>query len=41
MLARRFPYAICYKVAGDEVIVHRVLDCRRNPKWIKRQLGSA
>lgn len=32
LLAKRFPYAIYYRVTGDEVVVHRVLDCRRNPK---------
>lgn len=38
LLAKRFPYAIYYRVAGSEVIVHRVLDCRRDPKWIGRAL---
>lgn len=38
LLATRFPYAIYYKVKGDEIVVYRVLDCRREPKWIKRQL---
>ena len=37
-LASRFPYAIYYRVAGEEVIVHRVLDCRRDPKWIAQAL---
>jgi plasmid stabilization system protein ParE len=40
LLARRFPYAIFYKIVGHEVTVHRVLDCRRDPKWLKRQLGG-
>ncbi len=30
-LAKRFPYAIYYKVEGDTAIVWRVLDCRQNP----------
>ena len=38
MLARRFPHAIYYKITGDEILVYRVIDCRRDPKWIKRQL---
>ena len=39
MLSRRFPYAIYYKMeAGDEVIVYRVLDCRRDPRRIRREL---
>jgi hypothetical protein len=38
MLARRFPHAIYYKITNNEVIVYRVIDCRRDPKWINRQL---
>jgi hypothetical protein len=40
MLARRFPYAIYYRVTGAEVMVYRVLDCRREPNWIKRALET-
>ena len=36
LLARRFPYAIYYRVVGDEAVVHRVLDCRRDPKSMGR-----
>src|SRR5688500_7221000 len=38
MLARRFPYAIYYRVREGEVVVFRVLDCRRDPKWIRKAL---
>jgi len=38
MLSRRFPYAIYYRITDDEVQVWRVLDCRRNPTWIRKQL---
>jgi len=38
LLARRFPYAVYYRVVGGEAVVHRVLDCRRDPKWIRRAL---
>lgn len=31
MLARRFPYAIYYRVIDDVCVVYRILDCRRNP----------
>lgn len=41
MLSRRFPYAVYYRVAGDEVQVWPVLDCRRNPRWILKQLRNA
>jgi plasmid stabilization system protein ParE len=39
-LSRRFPFAIYYDVTGETVRVHAVLDCRRNPSWIKKRLGS-
>ncbi len=38
MLARRFPFAVYYRVIADEAVVFRVLDCRRNPNWIRRAL---
>jgi plasmid stabilization system protein ParE len=38
MLARRFPYAVYYRVLGGEAVVYRVLDCRRDPKWIRKTL---
>ena len=37
-LSRRFPFAIYYKMENSEVQVHRVLDCRSNPTWIRQQL---
>ena len=38
MLASRFPYAVYYRLDNDEVVVRAVLDCRRNPAWIKKRL---
>ncbi len=38
MLSKRFPFAIYYKVAKDQVVVYTVLDCRRNPAWIRKKL---
>ena len=38
LLSRRFPYAIYYRVAADEIVVHRVLDCRQDPKRIESTL---
>ena len=37
-LSKRFPYAIYYRIIGESVVVHAVLDCRRNPRWTARQL---
>jgi plasmid stabilization system protein ParE len=41
-LSKRFPYSIYYRLdqPAKLVQVHRVLDCRRNPRWIKKQLGG-
>lgn len=39
-LANRFPYAIYYRVVGDTALVFRILDCRSNPKTIRRALGT-
>lgn len=40
MLARRFPYAIYYKLDGDVCTVFRVLDCRSRPSRLRRALRS-
>jgi len=37
-LSKRFPFAIYYRIEGNTTSVWRVLDCRRNPRWITRQL---
>jgi plasmid stabilization system protein ParE len=38
LLRARFPFAVYYKIEEDVVRVRRVLDCRRDPSWISRQL---
>ena len=38
LLAKRFPYAVYYRVSGKVVRVQAVLDCRRNPAWIRNRL---
>ena len=36
LLARRFPYAVYYRVEKEQVIVvYRILDCRRDPAHIR------
>jgi plasmid stabilization system protein ParE len=39
MLASRFPFGIYYRELGDETQVFAVLDLRRNPNWIRKELG--
>jgi plasmid stabilization system protein ParE len=31
MFAKRFPFAVFYRVNDGRILVHAVLDCRRNP----------
>ncbi len=38
LLSRRFPFAIFYTLDEDLVSVYAVLDCRRNPSWIRGRL---
>ena len=38
LLAKRFPFAIYYRIESDTVLVHAVLDCRRNPAWKRKRL---
>ncbi len=38
MLSKRFPFAVYYKISANETLVYAVLDCRKNPAWIKKQL---
>ena len=39
MLSKRFPFAIYYQLKKDVVQVYAVLDCRRNPAWIRNRLS--
>jgi plasmid stabilization system protein ParE len=38
LLAQRFPFAVYYRTTSGEAVVFRVLDCRRDPKWIRDAL---
>jgi plasmid stabilization system protein ParE len=40
-LSKRFPFAIYYRVEEDVVRIRAILDCRRNPSWIRRRIGGA
>lgn len=40
LLSKRFPYAIYYRMdQPDLIIVHRVLDCRRDPSKTRKALN--
>lgn len=38
LLGRIFPFAVYYVINDNTVDVKAVLDCRRDPQWIKRRL---
>ena len=38
LLAKRFPFAIYYRIESDLIRVYAVLDCRRNPAWVRGRL---
>ena len=39
LLSKRFPFAIYYRIQEDVIRVYAVLDCRRNPAWIRNRLS--
>lgn len=38
LLAKRFPFAVYYRVEEQVVLIYAVLDCRRDPAWIRDRL---
>lgn len=38
LLSKRFPFAVYYRIENDVVRVYAVLDCRRDPSWIRNRL---
>ena len=38
LLAKRFPFAIYYTIEQNEIRVYAVIDCRRDPAWIRNKL---
>ena len=39
LLSKRFPFAIYYRVVDEEIQIYAILDCRRDPAWIKERLS--
>jgi hypothetical protein len=37
-LSQRFPFAVYYRLQKDIIRVYAILDCRRNPAWIRNRL---
>ena len=40
MLSKRFPFGIYHEVESDPAYVYAILDMRRDPLWIRRELGG-
>ena len=38
MLSKRFPFGIYYEVERETAYVYAILDMRREPLWIRREL---
>ncbi len=38
LLSKRFPFAIYYCIEENEVGIYAVIDCRKNPAWIREKL---
>ncbi len=40
LLSEKFPFAVYYDVLKDEIRVYAVVDCRREPAWIRDRLDT-
>jgi len=38
LLSKRFPFSIYYRLEENEVRIYAVIDCRRNPAWIRKRV---
>lgn len=38
LLSKRFPFAIYYRIEDKNTHIDAVLDCRRDPTWIRDKL---
>ncbi len=38
LLARKFPFAVYYRMIQGEVVVFAILDCRKHPSWARKRL---
>ena len=38
MLSKRFPFGIYYEIERETTYVYAILDMRRDPLWIRREL---
>ena len=38
LLSKRFPFALYYRIDMNVARIRAILDCRRNPTWIRNRL---
>jgi hypothetical protein len=38
LLSKRFPFAVYYLIEDGVVLIYAILDCRRNPAWIRKKI---
>jgi hypothetical protein len=38
LLSKRFPFAVFYTVHEETIFIRAVVDCRRDPAWIRTRL---
>jgi len=38
LLSQRFPYAVYYSTEAEVIYVRAVMDCRRDPAWLRARL---
>jgi hypothetical protein len=38
LLSKRFPFAVFYTVDDETVFIHAIVDCRRDPAWLRQRL---
>jgi hypothetical protein len=39
LLSKRFPFAIYYFIENKEIKIYAILDCRRDPAWIRSRFS--
>ncbi len=40
LLSKRFPFAIYYTMDDEGACIHAIVDCRKNPSWIRKHLSD-
>ncbi len=38
LLSKNFPFAIYYLIENNVIKIYAIVDCRRNPTWIREKL---